>query len=170
LPTFKSASVVARWTVLPLVAVIALYIAMGVIATNVNASSEAIFYMALFGTAALFILMCVGIAPAYRRVVAVATFVVVVAFVVKFVPYPNVGLPFGYWVYPNRAIKAFLECHNVQSAKVGWAYHDLNVEEFAIDVTISETNGRTTTRWISFDQYPSRKYIVDRVATIGCQL
>jgi hypothetical protein len=111
--TYRNASVIARWTLLPVVAVVALFIELLAFSMNADASSKAIYCMALIVAAALIVLMCVGIAPSHKRVVAVVTFVVVAAFVVKFVPYPNVGLPFGYWVYPNRAIKAFLECPNV---------------------------------------------------------
>lgn len=98
----------------------------------------------------------------------VAVFMAV--FVVQCVSYPNVGLPFGYWFYPNRAIAAFLKCPNVHSVKVGLVNHDLNLEEFEIVVEFSDQNGRVTTKEIWFAQYPSQAYIVARVATIGCRL
>lgn len=93
----------------------------------------------------------------------------VAAFVVKCVPYPNVGLPFGYWAYPNRAIASFLECPNVLSAEVGLVNHDLGEpEEFEVVVEISGDSEHAT-RKIWFPQYPDRDAIAARVATIGCR-
>lgn len=156
--------VVARWALLPVVAAVALYIAL-----FANFLPRGLLYVALLPAAALFILMCARIAPSHKRTVAVATFLIAAAFVMRFVPYPNIGLPFGYWVYPNRAITAFLECPNVQSARVERWNHDTGgIEEFEVDVTISDQSGRTITRGISFGQYPTQEYIAARVASIGC--
>jgi hypothetical protein len=160
---------VARWIALPILAFIVWFIALVVFTRSAGASSSGIFYFVLFLAAALFVVMCVGMAPSHRRVVAIVTLLAVTSFVVKCVPYSNIGLPFGYWVYPNRAIKAFLECPNVRSATLAWANYDADLEEFGLEVAVSATDGSVTTRQVDFRQYPTREYIAARVATIGCE-
>ena len=88
-------------------------------------------------------------------------------FVVQCLPYPNVGLPVGYWAYPNRAIAAFRNCPNVHSVELGRVNHDLDLEEFDIYVEFEGKSGRLREN-IAFPQYPSRAEIEERVSRIGC--
>lgn len=117
----------------------------------------------------LFFVIYVRVAHRHRRKVAAAALLAIAAFLVQCVPYPNIGLHFGYWAYPNRAITAFLSCPNVQSATLtGWN-SDATLEEFQITVTWSDRADRTISRAIPFNQYPGRPYIAEKVATVGCQ-
>lgn len=117
----------------------------------------------------LFFVIYVRVAQRHRRKVAVCALLAIAAFLVQCVPYPNIGLPFGYWAYPNHAIKAFLSCPNVQSAMLtGWN-KDTTLEEFQIAVAYSHQSGRTISQDIPFNQYPNRQYIAEKVATVGCR-
>jgi hypothetical protein len=159
----------ARWAALPIVAVVASYIAFGFIALVGGNPSRGTLYIAAIPAMALIILVSAGLAPSHKRIVAILSFALVAAFAVKIVPYPNIGLPFGYWVYPNRAMKAALECPNVQSAKLSWANYDSTLEEFGIEVTSVKKNSGTTIRIISFPQYPTHEELAIGLATIGCE-
>lgn len=90
-------------------------------------------------------------------------------FVVECVPYPNIGLPFGYWTYPNRALRAFLECRNVHDVRIDFVNHDIDLEEFTILVEYEEERGRRARKVVSFPQYPSQSQIDERVVMIGCR-
>jgi hypothetical protein len=165
LQSFKNALVFARWALIPVIALAASYIAL------VSASLlRGTFYWVLFPIAAvLLLLICVRLAPTHKRIVAISVLLAGAVFAVQYLPYPNVGLHFGYWRYPNRAISAFRSCPNVQSAQlVGWN-QDVTLEEFQIRVSFSDPNGVLVTQGISFRQYPTREYIAARVATIGCK-
>lgn len=120
-------------------------------------------------TAAIFILLCVWISPSHKRTVAVLALLGPATFVVQYGAIPNVGLPFGYWAYPNRAINAFLKCPNVKSATLGYWHQDIGLEEFEIVVTFSDLAGNTITQQVLFPQHPTRERIREHVATIGCQ-
>lgn len=117
----------------------------------------------------LFFVIYVRVAQRHRRKVAASAVLAIAAFLVQCVPYPNIGLHFGYWAYPNRAITAFLSCPNVQSATLtGWN-KDTTLEEFQITVTWSDRAGRAISHGIPFNQYPTRQDIAEKVATVGCR-
>lgn len=122
-------------------------------------------YVVLLPAAALFVLMCVRIAPSLKRPVAVTASIAAAFFLVQCAPYPNLGLPFGYWGYPNRAINAFLKCQNVESAVLAGWNKDVTLEEFRIDVSLSDQ----LTREVWFNQFPTQEEIRAGVATIGCR-
>jgi hypothetical protein len=163
--TIKNAFVYARWALIPLIALATSYVSM-----LASSLLKGTLFWVLFPVAAILILLlCVRLAPAHKRFVAISLLLAGAVFVVQYLPYPNVGLHFGYWRYPNRAISAFRSCPNVQSAQlVGWN-QDVTLEEFQIRVSFSDQNGLLVTQEISFRQYPTREYIADRVATIGCK-
>lgn len=119
--------------------------------------------------AAVFVPLCAWIAPSHKRIVGVFAVLGPVVFVVNYAPVPNLGQPFGYWAYPNRAINAFLKCPNVTSATLGYWHHDIGLEEFGIVVTFSDLAGTTSTQQILFPRHPTRKQIREHVATIGCR-
>lgn len=83
--------------------------------------------------------------------------------------YPNLGLSFGYWKYPNRAIASFKECSNVISAKIEWINRDLDLEEFKIALSYTDDTQTVQSMSVQFPQYPTQEYIDHRVAEFGCQ-
>ena len=84
--------------------------------------------------------------------------------------YPNIGLRFGYWRYPNRAVAAFESCPNVYAAEIGGVNHDLDLEEFDIVVEFEGEHGRMR-EVVPFMQYPTQSEIVALVReSVGCSL
>ncbi len=167
----RSAWVVAHWTIFLLAAVVvwcmtALALTAGIPESTLN---RVVVCALLVVSVTIYFVLYVKVSKSHKPKIAVVSLLAVAAFVVQCVPYPNVGLPFGYWAYPNRAITAFLNCPNVQSAMLtGWN-KDTSLEEFLISVTFTDKRGGTINQGIPFAQYPSREYIGARVATVGCR-
>jgi len=163
----RNTHAIARWALLLIVvaafALVSPIAHMGIVVIPPTA-------LLVVSLAAIFILLCVRIAPSHKRLVAFLALLGPAAFVAQYAATPNVGLPFGYWAYPNRAIKAFLKCPNVNSATLGYLHHDIGLEEFGIVVTSSDLAGDTSSQQILFPRHPTRAQIRERVATIGCQV